>query len=69
MKYLEKIGKNSKKAFEDLKIIKHDKIKKVLENYNKSLLKNKQKIIRENQKDVKNIKRNTKRIIPLFKLP
>ena len=57
MKYLEKIGKNSKKAFEDLKIIKHDKIKKVLENYNKSLLKNKQKIIRENQKDVKNIKR------------
>ncbi len=57
MKYLEKIGKNSKKAFEDLKIIKHNKIKKVLENYNKSLLKNKQKIIRENQKDVKNIKR------------
>ena len=57
MSYLEKIGKNSKKAFEDLKIIKHDKIKKVLENYNKSLLKNKQKIIRENQKDVKNIKR------------
>ena len=57
MSYLEKIGKNSKKAFEDLKAIKHDKIKQVLESYNKSLLINKQKIIRENQKDVKNIKR------------
>ncbi|MDC1092717.1 glutamate-5-semialdehyde dehydrogenase [Pelagibacteraceae bacterium] len=57
MNYLEKIGKNSKKAFEDLKTIKHDKIKKVLETYNKSLLINKQKIIRENQKDIKNAKR------------
>jgi len=57
MNYLEKIGKNSRKAFEDLKSIEHDKIKKVLENYNKSLLINKKKIIRENQKDVKNVKR------------
>jgi len=57
MNYLESIGKKSKKAFEDLKAIKHNKIKKVLESYNKSLLKNKQKIIRENKKDVKNIKR------------
>jgi glutamate-5-semialdehyde dehydrogenase len=57
MNYLENIGKNSKKAFENLKNIKHDKIKKVLENYNKSLLINKQKIIRENQKDIKNVKR------------
>jgi glutamate-5-semialdehyde dehydrogenase len=57
MSYLENIGKNSKKAFDDLKTIKHDKIKQVLESYNKSLLINKQKIIRENQKDVKNIKR------------
>ena len=31
MKYLEKIGKNARKAFEDLKIVKHKKIKKVLE--------------------------------------
>ena len=30
------------------KTIKHDKIKKVLETYNKSLLVNKQKIVREN---------------------
>ena len=57
MNYLKNIGKNSKKAFEDLKAIKHDKIKKVLESYNKSLLINKQIIIRENKKDVKNIKR------------
>ena len=57
MNYLENIGKNTKKAFEDLKSTKHDKIKKVLEAYNKSLLINKQKIIIENQKDVKNVKR------------
>jgi len=57
MNYLKNIGKNSKKAFEDLKSIKHDRIKKVLESYNKSLLINKQKIIRENKKDIKNVKR------------
>ena len=57
MNYLENIGKNAKKAFEDLKIVKHNKIKKVLDGYNKSLLKNKKIIIRENLKDVKNIKR------------
>ena len=39
MSYLETFGKNAKKAFEDLKNVKHAKIKKVLENYNKSLLK------------------------------
>ena len=43
MSYLENIGKNAKKAFENLKIVKHNKIKKVLENYNKSLLINKKK--------------------------
>jgi glutamate-5-semialdehyde dehydrogenase len=58
MSYLENIGKKSKKAFDDLKTIKHDKIKKVLESYNKSLLINKQKIIRENKSDIKNVKRN-----------
>ena len=57
MNYLENIGKNAKKAFEDLKTIKHSKIKKVLESYNKSLLVNKKKIIKENLKDVKNVKR------------
>ena len=57
MQYLEKIGKNAKKAFEELKSINHDKIKKVLFEYNKALLKNKRKIILENQKDIRNIKR------------
>ena len=57
MNYLESIGKNAKKAFEDLKGVKHKNIKKVLENYNKSLLKNADKIIRENLKDIKNVKR------------
>ena len=57
MSYLESIGKKAKKAFEDLKSVKHKKIKKVLENYNQSLLKNSNKIIRENLKDVKNVKR------------
>ena len=57
MGYLENIGKNSKQAFEDLKNVKHSKIKKVLEDYNKSLLKNKKSIVKENLKDVKNVKR------------
>ncbi len=57
MKYLEEIGKNARKAFEDLKSIKHNKIVKVLDNYNKAILKNKKRIIKENQKDVKKIKR------------
>ncbi len=57
MSYLGNIGKNAKKAFENLKKVKHNKIKKVLENYNKSLLNNKEKIIKENHKDLKNIKR------------
>ncbi len=57
MSYLENIGKNAKKAFEDLKNVKHAKIKKVLENYNKSLKKNKKRIIKENLKDVRSIKR------------
>jgi glutamate-5-semialdehyde dehydrogenase len=57
MSYLKNIGINAKKAFEDLKTVNHSKIEKVLENYNKSLLHNKQKIIKENGKDVKNVKR------------
>ena len=57
MSYLEQIGKNAKKAFEDLKDVKHKKIKKVLDSYNQSLKKNANKIIKENLKDVKNVKR------------
>ena len=37
MKYLEEIGKKARKAFEDLKSIKHNKIVKVLDNYNKAM--------------------------------
>ena len=57
MQYLEKIGSNAKKAFEELKTVKHNRIKLVLENYNTAILKNKEKIIRENLKDVKSVKR------------
>ena len=57
MIYLESIRKNAKKAFEDLKGVNHKRIKKVLEDYNQSLLKNTNKLIRENLKDVKNVKR------------
>ena len=57
MKYLEKIGLNAKKAFKELKSIKHNKIKLVLNNYNTEIIKNKKKIIKENLKDIKNVKR------------
>ncbi len=57
MKYLEKIGLNARKAFEELKKVQHNKIKLVLKNYNKSILKNKKRIISENLKDIKNAKR------------
>ena len=57
MQYLEKIGINSRQAFEDLKNVKHDRIKKILNDYNKAILIDKRSILRENQKDVKNIKR------------
>ena len=56
MNYLESIGKNAKKAFEESERCKHKKIKKVLESYNQSLLRNTNKIIKENLKDVKNVK-------------
>jgi len=57
MKYLYNIGLNSKKAFKELKDIHHNKIKLVLNNYNKSIFENKTKILKENLKDVKNAKR------------
>ena len=57
MRYLEKIGKNARKAFEELKNVNHNRVKRVLDDYNKVLLKNEKRIIRENQKDIKNVKR------------
>ncbi len=57
MQYLYKIGKNARRAFEDLKSVNHNKIRNVLEDYNIAIFKNKNLIIRENLKDVKNVKR------------
>ena len=57
MNFLKKIGVNSKKAFKNLSKTNHKKINSVLEDYNKNILKNKIKIIKENLKDIKNIKR------------
>ena len=57
MKYLNNIGLNARKAFEELKTVNHSKIKLVLKDYISAILKNKKKIIQENLKDVKNVKR------------
>ena len=57
MKYLKKIGQNSRIAFEKLKKVDHKNIQKVLKNYNKKILENKKIIIKENLKDVRNTKR------------
>ena len=47
MKYLNKIGLNARKAFEELKTIEDNKIKSVLKNYSLSILKNKKIIIKK----------------------
>ena len=47
MSYLKNIGKKAKKAFEDLKRVKHSKIRKVLEDYSKTLLKNKKILLKK----------------------
>ena len=43
MNYLKKIGINARKAFEELKTIKHNKIKLVLKNYSTAILRNKKR--------------------------
>ncbi len=57
MKYLDNIGANSKKAYIELGKVSQKKIDLALESFNKSLFKNKSKIIKENLKDVRNVKR------------
>ena len=57
MKYIKNIGIKSRKAFEVLRNIEHKKIQLVLQGYCKSIKINKNKIINENRKDVKNVKR------------
>ena len=56
-KYLNKIGLKSKTAFRKLNKVSIKKRNKILETYSKELYKNKEKIIKENNKDVKNCKR------------
>ena len=57
MKYLENIGIKAKKAFENLKRVKHQRIQKALGEYSRLLQLNESKIIRENSKDIKKAKR------------
>ena len=57
MKKIRQIGVNSKKALAEISQINSKKINKVLSDYNQLLLKNKKIILKENQKDVKNVKR------------
>ena len=58
MKNILIIGQKSKIAFENLKKTNHKKINKTLDDYIKLISVNKKKIIRENKKDVKNLKRH-----------
>ena len=57
MKNILTIGKKSKLAFENLKKVSHRRINSTLDDYIKLILKNKKKIIIENNKDVKTLKR------------
>ena len=57
MKYLKNIGIKAKKAFENLKRVEHRRIQKTLEDYSSLLKLNESKIIKENLKDLKKIKR------------
>jgi glutamate-5-semialdehyde dehydrogenase len=57
MKNILQLGIKSKKAFESLKNTNHKKINKVLDDYIKLIKANEKKIIKENLKDVKNLKR------------
>ena len=57
MKYLKNIGIKAKKAFENLKKVEHRRIQKTLKDYSDLLKLNESKIIKENLKDLKKIKR------------
>ena len=58
MKNILTIGQKSKLAFENLKRTSHKKIDNTLSDYIKLISLNKKRIIRENVKDVKNLKRH-----------
>ena len=55
--YLKNIGKNSRIAFKNLSNVNFNKRNRILDSYNKELGKNKNKIINENKKDLRNCKR------------
>ena len=57
MKYLSNIGVKAKNSYRNLSLVDHNKIVNVLNDYNKIIKKNKKQIIKENLKDVKNIRR------------
>ena len=57
MKKIKQIGINSRKALIELSKMNSKKINKVLSDYNHLLLKNKKIILKENQKDLKSVKR------------
>ncbi len=57
MKNILTIGKKSKLAFENLKKVNHKRINETLDDFIKFILLNKKKILKENAKDVKNLKR------------
>ena len=56
-KYLKNIGLKSRDAAKDLVKVDINKRNKILQTYSKELFKNKNKIIKENAKDIKNCKR------------
>ena len=58
MKYLDNLGKNARKAFRKLNNVDSKKVNKVLENYSRAILSNKNLILKENNKDVKNAKKS-----------
>ena len=57
MKKIKQIGIRSRRALIEISEMNSKKINKVLSDYNYLLLKNKKIIIRENQKDLKSLKR------------
>ena len=57
MKNIIEIGKKSKRATENLKNVSHKRVVSTLNDYAKLITINKKRIIKENKKDVKNLKR------------
>ena len=53
MEKIKKIGKNSRLAFEKLKLVDNYTINSILEDYCKNLDKHKHEILKENEKDLR----------------